>query len=432
MEWKSSHEPHDLLPVGQVEVSVVFPHLDRAFDNGYSIISEQGGTRSSKTVTTMIWLCIKAIEKKIKCVILRKYFPSLRSTILQDFFNVMKQLGIWSDDQFKEAKRVYYFSNGSEFWFVAADESEKLKGLASDITWMNEATEFEANDFHQLNFRCAKMLILDYNPNFPENHWLLKEVDDPDTSDDYTGDIVSDVRKEHKRSYFFVTTYRDNPFLTKRQVAEIEQLKFSNYTLWRQFGEGQRCMLVGRVFENIKVVKEMPEENKKVNWYVGIDYGYSNQPTAIIKVGLCDKRCYVEEIEYRTGIRTSEIRDVLLTDKRVRNMQIIADSANELMNAEVEGERGHKRLTIKRVNKGGRVGGTKRLDAIRTMQQYEFTILGSSTNVTNEFESYVFKTEKDGTFSNRPVEFNDHAIDAIRYVIMERGIQPARKGVIMS
>lgn len=439
MEFKNKQG--DTLPIGKISVSLPYDHINKAYNEGYPTFSSQGGTRSGKTVNYMIWCILMALANKIKVGILRKTFPSLRMSILQDFINVMKQLGQWHERSYNKTEHIYTFDNGSEFWFVAADESEKLKGFTCDIMWMNEATEYLESDYRQLSFRCKKFMILDYNPNFSDKLWLATEINDRVNDkgeymiDDYTGALdVTIPAEKRKPVYFFISTYKDNPFLEPRQVQVIEDLKEANYSLWLQFGQGRRCLLQGRVFPNLNYISELPAD-RKIKYYIGIDYGYSNQPTAIVKVGLRDKEMWIQEISYQVDLRTDAIQRILQTDSRCKGLMVIADSANEMMNRDVEevksGSKVVSKLNLRRVNKHGRAGAQARLDAVRIMQQYKINITSDSEHVRNEFESYVFKQEKDGSFTNDPVSFNDHSVDACRYIVMEKGARVIHKGIII-
>ena len=413
-----------VLPIGRICVSKVYDHLNRAVELGYTLISEQGGTRSSKTVTTMIWCVEQALKKPIKIGILRKTFPTLRYSVLQDFIHVMEQLGQYKESRFNKTEHVYRMENGSEFWFIAADEAEKLKGFECDIMWLNEATEFKFDDYQQLRFRCRGLMILDYNPNFPDRHWLCKYVNDK--SDDYTKPDTAAVDTENRqRNYFFITTYRDNPFLSQVQVDEIESLRTSNLSLYQMFGNGIRCVLQGRVFPSIDVVPRIPQGLK--HNYVGVDYGYGNAPTAIVKVAIEGKDVYLEEIRYQVGLKPREIADIMNKDLRIKGLEVIADSANTLINNEVQ-ENGQFKLT--RVNKGGRVGAQVKDESILMMQQYNIHIVAGSDNVLSEFESYVFKQGADGEFTNEPVKIHDHSIDATRYVLIMRAFKRHKKGIM--
>ena len=421
MEFKDAKG--NVLPIGNICVSKVYDHLKRAEELGYTLISEQGGTRSSKTVTTMIWVVEKALLSPIKVGILRKTFPTLRFSVLQDFLHVMEQLGQYKESRFNRTEHVYRMENGSEFWFIAADEAEKLKGFECNIMWLNEATEFKYEDYQQLRFRCSGLMILDYNPNYPDRHWLCKYVNN--YSDDYTQPNTEVAAKDRQRNYFFITTYRDNPFLSTVQVEEIESLRTSNLSLWQMFGNGIRCVLQGRVFPTIEVVPRFPAKCKGV--YVGVDYGYGNAPTAIVKVGVEGKDVYIEEIRYQVGLKPKEIADILNKDTRIKGLEVIADSANTLINDEVS-ENGTFKLT--RANKGGRVGRQVKDESILMMQQYNIHIVVNSDNVLSEFESYVFKQGADGDFTNEPVKIHDHSIDATRYVLIMRAFKRHKKGIM--
>lgn len=391
------------IPIGTIRTTRVYDEIEKGVAEGKTCISEQGGTRSGKTVTTMIWVVLQCLQNAIKVGISRKTLPTVKATVFQDFKDVMRQMGIWEEDRFNKTDMTYYFDNGSNIIFFAADQAEKLKGRKNRITWLNEASEFQYHDYQQLRFRTEQLMILDYNPNYSANHWL------------------NDVN-EDSRTHWFITTYRDNPFLPQTIIDEIESMKKKNVQMWMQFGEGQRCYSFGRVFQSVKVVDEMPDVRER---YIGLDFGFSNDPTAIVMVAITKERLYIKEIAYARGMFPSDIRKILMR-KEYSGYNMVCDSSNPMIIEEIKRGGGLERLVP--VNKRGRLGKQVRLTAIQKMSQYEICVVDGSDNVLKEFTEYHWLEDANGELTNDTNHDADHSIDAARYVTMTYA-KIKRKGV---
>ena len=382
-------------------VKKVYMEVQNAWDNNMRILSAQGGTRSGKTYNIMIWMIMFAASNPDEKIgICRKSFPVVYDSVYKDFRDIMMQLGLWYEERMNQTHHEYTMKNGSVFVFFAADQSGKLKGKKNTITWLNEATEMNYMDFQQLVLRTSDMMVLDYNPDYEEDHWLM------------------DVNKRDD-CRFFVTTYRDNIFLGKSQIEEIERLQWTNPTLWEQYGNGQRCRIQGLVFPYVEKVDSWPANVKKK--FVGVDYGYTNDPTVIVKVGLTKDAMYVEQICYRRGMKNPEIAE-RLEDERLRGLEIITESADPGKVDDIEGYMGGKKK-MTRVNKGGKNSHKVLLSSIGEMQRRKIYVVGESPDVAREYQHYCYELDKSGNPTNQPVDAYNHGIDAARYVVIMRGMK---------
>ena len=109
---------------------------------------------------------------------------------------------------------IYTFPNGSWIDFFSTDDEQKIRGRKRDILFVNEANEISFIEWQQLKMRTTKFAIIDYNPSFSDDHWLCEINRDP-------------------RTYHFITTYKDNPFLEQTIIDEIESLQYKNESLWK-------------------------------------------------------------------------------------------------------------------------------------------------------------------------------------------------------
>ncbi|HPN38274.1 MAG TPA: PBSX family phage terminase large subunit [Melioribacteraceae bacterium] len=196
-----------------------------------NIIVNQGGTRSSKTFSIaqlIIFLCHKN-EGRVYSIV-RKAFPSLRATVMRDFFDILKGLNEYSENNHNKTEHTYILNNNTVEFF-SLDDEQKVRGRKRDILWINEANEIDEDSFLQLNFRTSGKIFLDYNPSISETHWIITNI------------------LERDDAHLIISTYRDNPFLGKKQILEIERLKLINPSMWAVFGEGVRSEIqTGTVF----------------------------------------------------------------------------------------------------------------------------------------------------------------------------------------
>lgn len=355
------------------------------------MISEQGGSRSSKTYNTLVWICVYCLRNSDTTVsVVRATLPALKASVLRDFLHIMQTLGVLQYCSFNKSNLFCEFPNGSWIEFFSSDSEQKLRGRKRKILFVNEANELKFIQWQQLKLRTTELSIIDYNPSFSDDHWINK------------------LNKE-STTYYFITTYKDNPFLEDVVIKEIESLKTRNYSLWQIYGLGQQAIVEGLVFRNIEVVEEFPQTSYKRRQFVGMDFGYTNDPTAIVLVSIEEetKSMYVEEICYKTEMLTN---DIIHTLKPYKSEKIISESADPRLVQEIY----RAGINIHPVVKyqGSVEAG------LAKMQEYKIIISKRSTNVVKEFRNYTYQQDKDGKWLNKPIDIWNHAIDAIRYVVM--------------
>ena len=370
----------------------MYSEVSDAVKRGCRTISAQGSSRSSKTYNIVLFLCLHLLEHaNTRLSVVRKTLPAIRGSVLYDFKDILVRLGIWADANFNKSELIYTFPNGSFVEFFSTDQEQKLRGRKRDILFVNEANELSFVEWQQLAMRTAQFKILDYNPSFSEDHWIMK-------------------LNEESGVYHFITTYRDNPFLEQTIIDEIESLQTKSPTLWQIYGLGKRAIVEGIVFPRIEQVAEFPDWCKSE--FIGIDFGYTNDPTAIVKVGYAvnadDEEClFIDEICYRTRMTTGDICDAL---RPYRNMTIDAESADPRLIDEIH-KSGARIYPVKK--------GTGSIEAgISRMQTFRIFVTARSLNVLKEFRNYTYAQDKDGRWLNIPIDAYNHAIDAVRYVVM--------------
>ena len=363
----------------------------RDIDSSRKICILQGGTRSSKSYSALQWLIVKALsENSAVITVVRKSFPSMRVSIMRDFIGIMKSLDIWNENQWSATEHLYNFDNGSIFEFMSIDNAEKRKGTSRDYLFADECNELSREDYFQLFIRTRKKTIIAYNPSFGTNNYIFNEI------------------QTHPESDLYISTFKDNPFLEQSIVEEIERLKTINPEYWKIYGLGQPGNNIGTIF-SIHIVDEIPEDAEFVAF--GMDYGFSIDPTTFMCIAKKDNNLYIDELLYKTHMVTGDIVNFLKT-LDIGRAEIWGDSAEGRLIEEIY----RSGFNIKPVKKGR--------DSIRMgidlMMNYQLHVTKRSHNTIREFSEYVWTVDKNGNFENVPVDYSNHTIDAIRYVVMER------------
>jgi len=356
----------------------------------------QGGTRSGKTYSIILALIEFAYKNKGKglyVTIARKTFPALRGTAMRDFFEILKQENIYDERNHNKSSGLYTLY-GNHFEFISVDQPQRVRGRKRDVLFMNEANEFSMDDFIQLSLRTTFKIIIDFNPS-EEFHWLYTQLIDADRDD----------------VDFHISTYKDNPFLNDITIKEIERLKETDANLWRVFGTGQRGISMETIFPTFTVVDHIPENAKEIA--LGLDFGFSADPTALIKLYKHDLDIFIEELIYEKGLTNQDIANRIKDLGIQRNIEIFADSAEPKSIEEIY-RMGN--INIKPTKKGAdsiRVG-------IDIMRRHKINIKRNSENVIKEFRNYKWIKDKNNEITNKPVDNYNHGIDACRYVALNK------------
>ena len=356
----------------------------------------QGGTRSGKTysiILALIEFAYKNKGKNLYITIARKTFPALRGTAMRDFFEILKQENIYDERHHNKSSGLYELY-GNNFEFISVDQPQRVRGRKRDVLFMNEANEFTMDDFIQLSLRTTFKLIIDFNPS-EEYHWLYTQVIDADRDD----------------VDFYISTYKDNPFLEQSTIAEIERLKDVDANLWRVFGTGQRGIATETIFPNFNVIDQIPENAKPIA--LGLDFGFSADPTSLIKLHKHDLDIYIEELIYDRGLTNQDIANKIKGLGIDRSIEIFADSAEPKSIEEIY-RMGN--INIKPTKKGA--------DSIRAgidiLRRHKINIKRNSENTIKEFRNYKWIKDKNNDITNKPIDSYNHSIDAIRYVALNK------------
>jgi len=259
---------------------------------GVPIIVNQGGTSSGKTYGILQALFVLAGQlPRIVVSVVGQDVPNLKRGAIRDARNIVAEnpeIVALLNGAFKEQDKYFQFKNGSILEFVSYETEQDAKSGKRDILFVNEANGIAYEIFYQLHLRTRLIAFIDYNPT--ARFWAHDEV----------------IGKSP--NVFFRSNYLDNPFLTAATIANIEKMhpsKGGEENLWRVYGEGRTGQVKGIIFPNCKRVAAMPNDLKRAAY--GLDFGFSNDPTALVLMGESGGELWGEELLYQTGLTTPEL-----------------------------------------------------------------------------------------------------------------------------
>lgn len=384
----------------KIQTTRIFRDIEQAVAQGYTTISLQGSARSSKTYNVLIWLIVYCLSHpNTRLSIVRATLPAIKGSVLVDFKEILKRMGIYNERSLNKSELIYTFANGSWAEFFSTDSEQKLRGRKRDILFVNEANELGFIEWQQLKMRTTRLSIIDYNPSFSDEHWICEIVN-----------------QDH-RTFHSVTTYLDNPFLEQTVIDEIESLREKNQSLWQVYGLGQQAVIEGLVFKHFGILETIPPHVR--HRFIGMDFGFTNDPTAICEVALDGDSLYIDEIAYRTQMLSSDIITTLR--EAAPKMRIISESADPRLIQEIY-RAGIDIHPVKKFPGSIEAGLSK-------MQEYRIIITKRSTNVAKELRNYTYRQDKDGRWLNVAIDCYNHAIDAVRYVVMEQFMAGQRRKI---
>jgi len=348
----------------------------------------QGGTSASKTISVLLYLIAYAQTDKTVTLtsIVSESVPHLKRGVIRDFKKIMQTHKYWKEDLWNETDKIYTFETGSQIEFFSTDNGDKLRGARRDRLFVNEANNIEKEAFEQLEVRTKEFIIIDYNPTaeFWAHNDLINKRDDVD---------------------FLILTYKDNEALPKEIVDAIERRR-SNKSWWRVYGEGQVGEVEGRIYTNWGVIDEVPVEARLERR--GLDYGYTNDPTAIVDVYKWNGAFVLDELCYQRGLSNRQIADIL-NNQDNKSVLVVADSAEPKSNDEII----MYGINLLPATKGkGSVNY-----GIQILQNQRILVTKRSLNLLKEYRSYMWEMDKNGKILNTPEAGDDHALDATRYAM---------------
>jgi phage terminase large subunit len=367
----------------KIKATPVFYANKKAYEQGYPIICNEGGSRSSKSysvVQLLIHIAINNPNTRISCV--SHSLPHIKRGVYRDFKGIMEQWNIWDEKDFRYTDFIYTFKNGSYIELFGLEDPDKAKGPARDILFVNEANLISKALFDQLLIRTTGQVFLDWNPaDFVS--WVYEVADNPN----------------NKRIH---STYLNNiSNLSESQVKNIEQYKdLPDDFMWKVYGLGQRGAAKELIYTQWKQYDQAPDGDV----FYGLDFGYVH-PAALVKVTHYEGQNYFEEIIYQSGLTLSDLSR-LIKEKVPDRATIYADAAEPKSIEELYRQGFNIKPAVKDVWAG-----------IMKMKSYPINLHYNSQNLKREFQSYKWKKDKNDNVIEEPVKANDDAIDACRYAV---------------
>lgn len=371
------------------QTSVLYEANKDAQEN---VIVNQGGSSSGKTYSILQVLFTKAVEEYNVITVVGQDIPNLKAGALRDaldIYNNSPELQSYVVS-YHITDRIFTFDNGSIMEFKSFKNAQDAKSGKRDYLFCNELNGIPYSVYFELEMRTKKQTFVDYNPN---SEFYVHETIIPDN-----------------QSKLIISDHRHNPFVPQKIRDKLEALREKDLELFKVYGRGLTGKIEGLIFRNFNVVDEMPNKINRVSF--GLDFGFTNDPSSLLDVGLQDGELWVDELLYDYGMTNPN----LCTKFREFGIggydEIVADSAEPKSIVEISSE-------------GFRVSpAEKGADSIKNsidiLKRYKINVTRRSVNLRKELNSYKWATDKTGKQLNVPVDFNNHAIDALRYVALNK------------
>lgn len=343
-----------------------------------------GGTSASKTISILLILIdyCQTFNNELVSIV-SESFPHLKRGCIRDFINIMTEHKYFKDERWNKTDFTYTFETGTRLEFFSADQPAKVRGPRRDVLFINEANNINYETFTQLEIRTKKIIWLDWNP--VNEFWYYTQI-------------------QHSMKHDFLTlTYKDNESLDPRIVEAIEARR-NNRMWWQVYGLGQLGEVEGRIYKDWAIIDDVPHEARLERY--GLDFGFSNDPAAIVAVYKYNGGYILDECLYLKNQKNNDLASVFTN---LPQALIISDSAEPKSIAEI-GEHGLSILPARK-------GKDSIVHGIQFVQQQRISVTKASTNLIKEYRNYMWLVSKDDKTLNEPAPGFDHCMDAIRYAI---------------
>ena len=269
-------------------------------------------------------------------------------------------------------------------------DSQDAKSGKRDYLFINEANGISLELFNELHLRTRERVFIDYNPN--NEFWVHEHL----------------IGKPNCK--LLITDHRHNPFLSDKIREKIEALKERDIELWKVYARGITGRIEGMVFKNWERCFIFPKDSKLIGY--GMDFGFTNDPTTLIEIRENGGELFIKQLIYETGLTNQDISARLTQLGISQSDDIVADSAEPKSIEEL------RRM-------GWRVEGAQKgkdsiNNSIDILKRYKMNIVGDSGALVKELNSYKWKTGADGKPMNEPIDYLNHALDAIRYIALNK------------
>lgn len=356
-------------------------------------VVNQGGTSSGKTYSIMQLLFEMAMnEPDLVVTIVGQDIPNLKKGAYRDAKTILNRspiLQAWFP-YLNESDRVIRCINGSVLEFTSFKDEQDAKSGKRDVLFINECDGIVYGIYWQLDMRTRRKVFLDYNPS--ARFWVHDSV----IGRDNVKLIISD--------------HRCNPFLSKEEHEKIENIE--DYELWKVYARGKTGKLKGLIFPEFRIVDRVPEVlDCKGNWY-GLDFGFSNDPSALENLRFAHGELWIDELLFEAGYDNPMIAKIMKSNGITKRDVVIADCAEPKSIAEINSFGFRVEPSSK--------GADSVNNGLQILQRYKINVTRRSTGLIQEMKRYKWKVDKNGVMLNVPIDVWNHGIDAIRYVALKK------------
>ncbi|WP_424244370.1 phage terminase large subunit [Elusimicrobium posterum] len=360
-----------------------------------------GGARSGKSysVRQLGGFFYPNMFDGLKIGIGRKIGSTLSYSVIRPFEELLKKYGEYDEKAHNKTSRTYDFENGSSILFFGLDDVEKIKSTEFNYIWLEEATDYSYEDYLFLTTRLSaekpegwlrNKMTMTMNPG-SNLHWIYTEL----------------IQK--KKAEVINTTYKDNPFLDPEYVKSLEDLEFADKNIFDKLAKGLWVAKTESVYDRWDILskKVWPKEEGNEVLY-GLDFGFNN-PSALIKIIVHDGEIYAEEVLYERRLTNSDLIRRFEDLEVSKKFEMIADSEDPNRIKEIEDE-GYNVYGAKK---------TKVFGEVNQVKKYKIHVLESSKNLISELKNYSWKKDSTGKILDEAEKVNDHAMDALRYAVVD-------------
>lgn len=356
----------------------------------------QGGTASGKTVSALQYLAAVCItEGPVICTVVGQDIPNLKKGAIRDFETYIEKdpAVIPYIRKSNKSEHIWYFTNGSIIEFTSYQDEQDAKNGKRHYLFINEANGINYGIFWQLQIRTRRKVILDYNPT--SSFWVHDKLTGTDPDKEFAGKVE-----------LLITDHRHNLFLTEEEHNNIENI--GDPELYNVYARGKTGKVTGLVFGHFKRVDDPPQLFDRLFW--GIDYGYTNDQTAIVKIWAKGIQRWAQEWAYAPGIPEQNIKEIFVNAGWVTGQQIYSERDPDIVN-------GLRRLGLPVC--GAIKGPGSKAAGIAKVRSHDCYLVAPSENFDRELKAYKFMEAEDlytgrKVLLNDTIDGNDHCCDSFR------------------
>ena len=379
--------------------------------NFYRVVKGSRGSKKSKTTALNFIFRIMQYSWS-NLLVVRRFSNTNKQSTYTDLRWATNRLGVKHLFKFNDSlPEITYKPTGQKILFRGLDDPLKITSITVENgilcwAWFEEAYQIETFDKFSTVVESIrgsvddpeffKQITITFNP-WSERHWLKQVFFDEDT--------------KLNNTFSYTTTYRVNEWLDDVDIARYEDLYRTNPRRARIVCDGDWGVAEGLVFENFEVkefdwVKKLKDKQVVAH---GSDFGFTQDPTTLVStiVDTQNKELWIYDEHYQRGMLTDEVYQMYI-DKGLKKAEIVADSAEKRLITEI------KRKGISNIKPSVKGQGSI-MQGVQFIQGFKIYVHPSCEHTIEELNTYTFDQDKDGNWLNKPIDENNHILDALRY-----------------